>query len=244
LGQIYHEAAIRLVIADRFSLVERLSEGLTVVKKLVVERKIPEKIGNIRKRNEKMILEAAEEEFLAHGFRGASIRCIAERSGVPKANVLYYFESKLGVYGALLEGILAQWLQSFDQFDSDASPLEVMTSYIREKVAFSRLHPKSSRLFASEVIHGAPYLTEYLKIDLAEWVSQRSSQIRRWIDQGKMDDLNPMYVLFLIWGATQHYADYEAQIIHMTGKELTEEDYDDVTKTLLHIIIKGCGISE
>ena len=118
-----------------------------------------------------------------------------------------------------------------------------MTNYIREKVAFSRLHPKSSRLFASEVIHGAPYLTEYLKIDLAEWVSQRSSQMRRWIDQGKMDEIDPLFLLFTIWGATQHYADFEPQVTVAMGKDkLTDEDFESAAKTLTHIILKGCGI--
>jgi TetR/AcrR family transcriptional regulator len=54
--------------------------------------------GSVRIKNEEIILEAAKKEFVAHGFRGASIKSIAERAGIPRANIHYYFEDKTEIF--------------------------------------------------------------------------------------------------------------------------------------------------
>lgn len=207
------------------------------------KREMPSKVGKIRQKNEAMILEAATDEFILHGFRGASIRGIAERSGVPKANVLYYFGSKLGIYAALLEGVLNGWLDSFSSVANDKTPEGILTKYIHDKVDFSRDFPKKSRIFASEIIHGAPNLQRYFEQDLREWLNSRTTLMKQWVADGLMDDLEPAYVLFLIWGATQHYADFESQVTHVVGHPLSEDDYEEIKRTLCHIVLKGCGIS-
>lgn len=51
----------------------------------------------IRSHNQAVILAAAEEEFVLQGFGGATMQSIADRSGLPKANVHYYFKSKKSV---------------------------------------------------------------------------------------------------------------------------------------------------
>ena len=52
------------------------------------------KTGKIRERNSENILAAAEQEFVLHGFKGTSMQAIADRAGVPKANIHYYFKNK------------------------------------------------------------------------------------------------------------------------------------------------------
>ena len=49
---------------------------------------------SIREHNQQQILVAAEQEFVLKGFRGATMQGIADRAGLPKANVHYYFKSK------------------------------------------------------------------------------------------------------------------------------------------------------
>jgi len=39
-----------------------------------------------------------------------------------------------------------------------------------------------------------------------------------WIDAGKMDPIDPVHLIFLLWGSTQHYADFASQICLFTGK--------------------------
>lgn len=49
------------------------------------------------------ILDAARMLFAKHGFRGTTIRSVAERAGVDLALVHYFFESKAKLFAAVIE---------------------------------------------------------------------------------------------------------------------------------------------
>lgn len=86
-------------------------------------------------------------------------------------------------------------------------------------------------------------MTRYLKGDFRAWFGQKASVIQSWIDMGKMDPVDPYYLIFLIWGSTQHYGDFDVQVRAVLGKnKLTKKDYDDIADNLTRIILKGCGI--
>ena len=50
------------------------------------------KTGNIRVQSQHKILIAASTEFVLQGYKGATVQSIADRAGLPKANILYYFK--------------------------------------------------------------------------------------------------------------------------------------------------------
>ncbi|GGX63715.1 TetR/AcrR family transcriptional regulator [Saccharospirillum salsuginis] len=203
-----------------------------------------EKAGRIRQQNEAVILEAAEIEFAQHGFKGTSLNAIAERAGLPKSNILYYFQNKVGLYGAVLSDILDMWNQSFNDTTADDDPFETLNTYIRSKIRYSRSHPLASKIFAIEIIQGAPHLKKFLAQELHNWVGDRARVIQAWIDAGKMDPVDPVHLLFLIWGGTQHYADFGTQVQWALDKpELGDEDFKKAEDTLCHIILKGIGLA-
>ena len=203
----------------------------------------PYKPGRIREQSRDLILQAAQAEFACHGFRGATMQHIAESAQVPKANIHYYFSNKLGLYGAVLENTLNLWDAIFNELASHDEPADVLSCYIDAKMDFSRTHPTASRLFAKEMISGAPHLSAYLQQDYRLWFKQRMSIFESWIAQGKMDDLDPAHVIFMIWASTQYYADFEPQIIIANDTEqLTEQAFLDAASSIKHIILKGCGI--
>lgn len=212
-------------------------------KRLKEEFQTKEKAGRIRQQNEAVILESAEVEFALHGFKGTSLNAIAERAGLPKSNILYYFQNKVGLYGAVLSDILGMWNQAFNDTTAEDDPAETINTYIRSKIRYSRSHPLASKIFAIEVIQGAPHLKKYLAEELNHWVQGRSKVIQAWIDAGKMDPVNPMHLLFLIWGGTQHYADFATQVEWALNKpKLEQKDFDEAEQTLSHIILKGIGL--
>lgn len=203
-----------------------------------------EKAGRIRQQNEAIILEAAETEFAHHGFRGASLNAIAERAGLPKSNILYYFHNKVGLYGAVLSDILDMWNQSFNNVTAKDDPAEAIRSYICAKIRYSKSHPLASRIFAIEIIQGAPHLKAFLAEELSDWVGGRAAVIQAWIDAGKMDAINPVHFMFMVWGATQHYADFATQVHWALGKQaLDDSDFQAAEETLCHIILKGVGLA-
>lgn len=200
-------------------------------------------VGEIRRGNERRILAAAEREFADHGFNGATTAAIAERAGLPKANVHYYFGTKLNLYVALIGNILDKWLAAFDEISVDDDPKLALSKFIHAKVMYSKSHPLASRIFASEVIRGAPALKTFLETELREWVEEKAAVLGAWMDQGKMDRVDPVHLIFMIWAVTQHYADFDAQIKAVMSKErLSDADFEAAAETISHVILKGCGI--
>jgi len=199
--------------------------------------------GRIRERNREMILQAAEQEFAKNGFRGATIQNIAERAGLPKSNVLYYFSNKKRIYSAMFDDILARWNRVFTDIRPEDDPAEALASFIRTKVEMSQRYPLASRLFAMEIIQGAPFLIEHLRTSMREWVRGRAEVIQSWIDDGRMAPVDPVQLIFLIWSSTQHYADFQVQILMVENKaEYEKRDFDHAASFLTEVILRGCGL--
>lgn len=200
--------------------------------------------GKIRQNNVSKIIAAAEQEFVVHGFKGATVNNIALRAGLPKANIHYYFKSKLDLYGAVLENILRLWDDSFNEITASDDPAVVLSDYIRSKVMFSKTNPLASKIFAKEVISGGEHLTAFFQQDYQEWFVERLAVFDEWIAAGKMDPVTPSHLIFMIWSSTQHYADFSGQICSALGKdEMDDADFDAAADTLVHVILKGCGLT-
>ncbi len=201
------------------------------------------KPGKIRDRNLELILSAAQKEFVAKGYSGASIQAIADRAGLPKANIHYYFKKKSMLYVAVLDQILQLWNDYFDEIHVDDDPAVALDRYIRQKVELSYSHPLSSRLFAMEIIQGAPHLKDYLRSEMRPWVRDKLKIIETWVAEGKMNDVDPVHLIFLIWSSTQHYADFESQVLTiMNHAEYEREMVDNIANFLSNVILTGVGL--
>lgn len=202
------------------------------------------KPGKIRERNEEVILKAAEQEFVLHGFKGTSIQAIADRAGLPKANIHYYFKNKNNLYRSVLEYITQLWNEVLSNISADDDPAAVLHEFIRTKVELSYTHPRASKLFAMEIIQGAPHIREYIRTDMRQWVRSKTKVFDEWIEAGKMDPVDPVHLIFMIWSTTQHYADFETQVLTLMNRaEYESEDIERITNFLSRVILKGCGLT-
>jgi len=197
---------------------------------------------SIREENEAAILKAAEEVFAEYGFGGASTARIAERAGIPKANLHYYFPTKEDLYREVLDKIFTVWLEAAESFDDCEDPIEALTRYIHKKMDLSRTHPMGSKVWANEIIQRAPVIQDYLEKELRQWTASRAAIIRRWIEAGRIDPIDPDYLLYMIWATTQHYADFGHQIKTLNaGEELSEDQWITAKDTVTRIILRGIG---
>ncbi|WP_171234078.1 TetR family transcriptional regulator C-terminal domain-containing protein [Ruegeria sp. HKCCA6837] len=186
----------------------------------------------IQKKNRAAILEAALNVFSAHGFRGSTVDQIAAEAGLSKPNLLYYFPSKEAIHTELLSGLLETWLAPLHDLDEDGDPMEEILAYIRRKLQMSQELPRESRLFANELVQGAPRIHEALSKDLKELVDKKTVILTRWMDQGKIARVHPYHLVFSIWALTQHYADFEVQVRAILGEEDPFEGADPFVDTL------------
>ena len=172
----------------------------------------------IQRRNREAILDAALEVFSAQGFRGATLDQIAERAGLSKPNMLYYFASKEAIHEALLGGLLDTWLDPLRALDPKGEPVAEIMGYVHRKLEMSRLYPRESRLFANEMLQGAPRIMDALIGDLKALVDEKAAVLQDWARQGHIADLPPHHLIFSIWALTQHYADFDVQVRAVLGE--------------------------
>ena len=194
----------------------------------------------IQAHNERKILDAADIVFAKYGFDGATIDAIADRARISKPNLHYYFRTKRLLYLAVLGRVLSRWLAPLATLDPRGDPASELARYIGAKLELTRRYPNASRVFANEILHGAPELGQYLRTDLKRTVDLKTAVIAHWTRTGQLADIEPLHLLFLIWAATQHYADFAPQVkALMNVKRLGAPEFDAVQRSLVAIVLNG-----
>lgn len=218
------------LIEQRISL---LSNGKTKVNKR----------SKTRAEKQEKILKAAREEFISQGYKGASVQSIADKVKLPKANILYYFANKEKLYLEVLEQTLNMWDQEIDHIDINGDPRDAIERFVEGKVRMSFKEPNASKIYALEIIQGSQHLKEYTRTYFRTWVREKAKIFQHWIDQGKMADVDPVKLIFLIWSSTQHYADFESQILTIMNRaDYEDSDVIEVTEFLTDFILRGCNL--
>ena len=199
--------------------------------------------GLIRQANEERILGAGERVFARAGFNGATMAAIADEAGLPKANLHYYFGSKLDLYRAVLARTLHDWLVPMDGLTPDADPATALAAYIRAKMAMSAERPDASRVFANELLHGAAVVGDLMRTELRAMVRRKAAVVDGWVAAGKMAPVDATHLFFTLWAATQTYADFDVQVRAVLGRdELTPRDHQRATEHVVSLILRGCGL--
>lgn len=202
-------------------------------------------VTTARDRKERQIIRATEKLVATRGFHGTRMDDIARAAKLPRPNLYYYFPSKRAIYRRILTGLRSEWIKAFEQIAADREPRKAISDYVRVKIEYSRRHPVPSKVFAMEVIRGSDMLTEEENSQIRALTEEKCAVIENWMKEGKMDQLDPRHFFFLLWGATQYYADFEQQIKSILGaKRLTAAEFETGVATITQIVLKGCGLSD
>ena len=200
--------------------------------------------GRIRQQQAAAILAAAEKVFARAGFQGATMAEIALQAGLPKSNLHYYFVTKAEVYRAVLANILSLWLAETDRITAEAEPAAALAHYVQAKMRLTAERPDASRVFANEVLHGAPEIGGFLRSELRRLVADKAAVIEGWIAAGKMAPVDATHLFFSLWALTQTYADFETQVCAVLGRPaLRPADYRRSTEHVLNLVLRGCGLA-
>ncbi|UXU85797.1 TetR/AcrR family transcriptional regulator [Burkholderia sp. S-53] len=198
--------------------------------------------AHIRESNEAHLLACAEAVFAERGLDGASTAMIAERAGLPKANVHYYFPTKLALYRRVLDDLFEDWHRAAGTFEAGDDPVEAIGGYVRAKMELSRRRPLGSKVWANEIIHGAAHMQDILSQRVKPWFDTRVKVIDGWIARGLLAPIDAHALMYLIWATTQHYADFDAQIRALSGKRtFTRKAFDEKTEQVVQLVIRACG---
>jgi len=200
-------------------------------------------IGRKRRQNEAKILAAAEMVFAERGFAAATTSAIARLAAMPKANLHYYFRTKQALYDRVLDEILALWIDTAEAIRPEADPKTALSDYIAAKFEFSRRRPQASKVFANEILHGAPRVRRRLSGDLKAWLEAKCAVIEGWIASGRMAPVDPKHLFFIIWAATQTYADFDVQVeVLLDRRRLKSRDFEAASALLRRMVLRSCGL--
>lgn len=186
------------------------------------------------------ILSAAERVFAEFGYAGASISRIAAQAGIPKSNVVYYFETKELLYRRVVGEIFDIWRAAADSITVDNDPIQALGDYIDTKLDLARTRPYGSKVWANEIIQRAPIVQDYLEDELRSWTEDRIVVIEAWIARGQIRPISARHLLYAIWATTQHYADFTHQITTLNeGVELTNRQWDETKSAVKDLLLRG-----
>lgn len=197
-------------------------------------------LTRIQQEKREIILEAALDVFSANGFRGSTIDEVADSAGMSKPNLLYYFRSKEDIHATLMERLLHTWLAPLLELDDADDPMTEIGSYIRRKLEMARDFPRESRLFANEILQGAPRIMGMLEGELKELVDEKARIIENWMRAGKIAKADPYHLIFAIWATTQHYADFDVQVRAVLGPGRDGEGRFEDAARFLEQLFLGC----
>ena len=184
------------------------------------------------------ILAAAEHNFAQLGFEGASLEIIAQDVGISRHNLLYYFPSKEALYREVLDDVLTQWLQGMSDLLRGDNPASALRTYIAAKLASSRDRPSGAKVFAKEIMAGAPYFADAIRQRVAPALREDVAAFARWADEGKIARVDFTHLLFILWSVTQAYAEQQAQFALLLGKRaLDAHDFGQAEELLSRMVL-------
>jgi TetR/AcrR family transcriptional regulator len=194
----------------------------------------------IQREKREIILDAALDIFSNHGFRGSTVDQIAEAAGMSKPNLLYYYRGKEEIYASLLHRLLDTWLAPLMEMAADGDPVRELRNYIRRKIEMARDFPRESRLFANEILQGAPRIMAMLTDELKPLVDEKAAVIRQWMREGKLAKADPHHLIFAVWATTQHYADFDAQVRAVLGTDRGGDGrFEDAAGFIEQLFLEG-----
>ena len=193
-----------------------------------------------REETKARIQRAAERVFADYGYVGASFSRIAAEAGLPKSNIVYYYQTKEKLYRNVVENIFNVWREAADVLSPERDPITALGDYIETKLELARTRPYGSKVWANEIIQRAPVVQDYLEGELRQWTDDRIEVIEYWIAQKQIRPVSARHLLYAIWATTQHYADFKHQIRTLNDDlELTNQQWEDTKRSLRDILLEG-----
>ncbi|WP_295990800.1 TetR/AcrR family transcriptional regulator [Rugamonas sp.] len=207
--------------------------------------KISRRVLN-RDKLEADIAAVAVRVFAECGYEGTSIADVAERAGLSKQNLMYYYPSKQALYQRVLDEVLDEWLARMESLaDATQEPADMLRAYVQAKLRFSREQPWASRVYAMEVISGAQLYGAQIQSRVVPLLRKDIEVFEQWIAAGKVAPINATHLLFAIWAMTQSYADFSTQmVLVLNRKQLTKKDFDDAEKVIVNMVLAAIQVPQ
>jgi TetR/AcrR family transcriptional regulator len=149
-------------------------------------------------RSRAAILDAAIEEFAAHGIAGARTDAIARSAGVNKALLYYYFEDKEAVYQAVLDHVFTGLRDTVvPKLEGDLAPRDKVLNYLGAYFDYIAANPRFPRVVQGEWIRsGSDRIGQMKRVAQTYFrpIYQKLGEVlREGIASGEFRPIDPMH---------------------------------------------------
>ncbi|MBN1577991.1 MAG: TetR/AcrR family transcriptional regulator [Chitinispirillaceae bacterium] len=156
---------------------------------------------------ESRILAGARQEFIEHGLGGARMQAIADRCGVNKALLHYYFRSKERLYQAVLQEIVQTMRNAIDEQLVTMNPGDDIRTLLHRFIAVYirtlRSNPDFPRFMLREMADGGTNLSELIE-SVAPMLKNIPIEINRRLsagmESGRIKRISPLHLMLNILG--------------------------------------------
>jgi len=171
----------------------------------------------------KRILDAAFEEFALKGRAGARMQAIADRAGINKAMLNYYFTSKAQLYTEVFKEKIAEYADYvLSKVEHLTEPREFFRTLTQAHHIVMRWHPKWIRLLMLNYLEGQHDIHPYFESH--GFHSSIVNKIQEFIDQGRLRKQDPHSIMVLVMALNIH-AHIFSPIIKKFCPDLSEEQF-------------------
>ncbi|WP_165587467.1 MULTISPECIES: TetR family transcriptional regulator C-terminal domain-containing protein [Phaeobacter] len=185
-----------------------------------------QRANRVREKRVQSIMDAAEIEFASNGLSGTSVQSIADRAGLQKRQVLYFFQSKEGLYKDVIERIFQEW-RSLNPVNWDAPPRKVISEYIDHLFLQAKVKPHQNKLIISDMISGGAASIQIMKDRGSRTiVGNTVALLEKYMDDGVMRRTDPLSFLFQIWSAQHFYVAFRPEVsFFLEQDDLNDKDW-------------------
>ncbi|MBE9047235.1 TetR/AcrR family transcriptional regulator [Pleurocapsales cyanobacterium LEGE 10410] len=186
------------------------------------------------------ILDAAEQEFARHGLAGTRIDAIAARTGVVKAMIYYYFDSKEGLYQSVMQRIGTELDIAFKQLANTDLPVEeALRESIRAGINYGAAYPHRGMLWFYEAIQNQGQYGQISGWQKSFW--SMTAILERGMAEGVFRSLDPFLTTINILGVCTFYfnAHENLKYLDSTRQLLSSEMIKQQTQEAIDLVLAG-----
>ncbi len=140
------------------------------------------------------ILQVSEDAFAYYGFSGASLQDIADRVGIKKASLFYYFKGKEELYAEViqrvfkgLEGIFFPTI-----YDANAGYADRIAHLVGSTFDLLAKHPNFTRMLYRELLDNEDRVAEVSEMLFGPLFQASTDFLQAGMDAGKLKPIDPM----------------------------------------------------
>lgn len=187
------------------------------------------------------LIEAACTKFVQKPYEKVSIRELAQLAGVNSAMIKYYFESKEGLYKAMVEHVTGQVMDNIRQ-RLQSGQFDSIEGFFRSFVEVIKQSPEFPMLMLKEMILNQGVCRDYFIERIGRAHMALFDQLyQHFKDLGKLrDDLDPKFFRMSLIALTLHPWHMRELVCKMEGIEYDDEFLEQLIAHNTQLIQHGC----